>query len=287
MTSTWIVGADGRDSAIGVNLYFSMGGETTPEALEAALQAAGSAVRAPRHSRPEEALRRAMDRLRARRTMRRGLEGRRGHELVLEVEQSGGLDYPLDARFRAVLDANRRPIFTPADHPAVATVMADFERYLAVVTADDLRDWFVTAILSMGALHKVPRGNLYFVPAGVVERVELLMAALTVTTASTFEVEPVASSEGALSWLLRSVVREAEGLRTEIVGDVERAIERGRTLGTRALSTRIDAIEALKEKLVTYEQILGTALPDVSSELEATRAVLVRAVLHAEAEVEV
>lgn len=274
MTGNMVIGDE--EFAIGVNLHFSLSGGVRPEQLEASVKACGLDVPTPKRSRPEEALRRALDRLRDRSTLRRSTS-RKSHEVVVEVENGGTLTYPENRRLKAAIGENKVPVFEPADHPAVETVMNDFAYFSTHITSDDVHAWFLARLHEIGAVHKVQRGNFYFVPKESIAKLEQLKNALSITSSS-FDQEPVAKSDGAVRWVLKALTAEAAEQDEAIREDLEKGV------GKRALENRIKSVDATKQKLAMYEELLGQALPVVQSKLESLRTNLVFAAFEAEAE---
>src|SRR5581483_2410390 len=122
-------------------------------------------------------------------------------------------------------------------------------------------------------------GGVYFIPQQCVEKYRQMVNAIgAAADHSLFEV-PALKSDEAVEAILDAVLREADSECT----NMETELDAG-ALKKRALRARVGKCEALREKVETYEKLLGKSMPKVQERIENLKASVVEAELSVQGE---
>lgn len=266
---------------VGAIVWWVLNGVVSYTKLIESLQASGLDEKLmPPPITADCALRRAAKAQEERRFLARPLGRGIGWAMVQERSTEDGESLTHEVVCKVKLTDTEQMVATPADHPVVALVRADYEAARDAYTPQDVSAWVVRVADSLRCLRLRERGGVYFVPADALPVWKGLVEAIRTAHGGhdLYEV-PAMKSEEAVKAILDAVVREAEEEATQmqqelIDGDI----------GGKALNGRADKVADIKAKVAHYEELLGVTQTALREKLDTLRADLTAAALLALAE---
>jgi hypothetical protein len=257
----------------GALVYWRLNGELSPGHLSIPWVAAGLAeALLPQTPAPSTALARAMRELGSQRKMIRPLDRRGAHALVSERAKDGDLTY--DVELKASLDAAGRPVFTPAGHPYVNKVRADYSRHLDECSSDDVGAWLCKIVRRMDGVALRDTGGFYYIPpTRLAEWTRVVECLAQVSGHRVFQI-PAMNSPDTVAAVVDAVEQEA----AQEAANMEAELTEGK-LGERALNNRYKQCENVEQKVQRYEALLGRGLDTLRTRLEQLRANLAAAAI--------
>jgi len=273
-----IVAVTDNVKTAGLIVYWHMSGAAKHEDLREAWLSEGlSEDLLPTLPTPRCALGRAVAEVKERRQLVRPLAA--GWAFVCEHEEvSGELSYTQIGSVK--LDMIGRLDFSP-DTPSeiCSSVALDYSRILFEHAHPDVSSWLKDQAIRLQGISLRDTGGVWFVPRQSADEWRRIANAIRLASAHVVYEIPALKSSEAVEAILDALSREAG----EAAAKLEEALAAG-DLSERALRSRLSEAIAMEVKLVSYEEQLGKALPDVAGRLEAVRANLAVAVLAKEAE---
>ncbi len=271
-----IVAVQDQVSTAGVVSFWHLSGVVRAEALQEAWAAEGlDSSHLPTLPTPRAALGRAVNEIKERRQLVRVLED--GWAFVSESERDGKLRYVQLGTVK--LDVVGRLQFSD-DTPGEIRVQVgnDYNRILFELSHQDITAWVTDQAKRLNGTALRDTGGVWYLPQAAVEEWRKIARVLRKVSGHLIYEIPALKSNEAIEAILAALSREAE----DEAAAMEAQIVAG-DLGSRALQTRQARATRLEQKLSSYEEALGRAMPELSVRLEGLRANLAAALLAAEA----
>lgn len=194
-----------------------------------------------------------------------------GWAIVNETAQGDDLDYAIDCRVEM---NGAGPKFDPEFHPIAPEVFARFQHNKEHLTQTDVSSWLTKLTDHVRAVSLRDTGGVYFIPREKLPTWEKMVKAIRMSSAHVIHKVPALKSEEAVEAILDAITREAqaevEGLENALVDD---------GLGERALTNRAAKCDDIRQKLETYEGLLGKSLDGFKNKMEDLKANLAAAAL--------
>ena len=267
----------------GAIVLWRLSGAVDSDALSKAWAAAGLHENMlPVPPSPKTALLRAMNEQREARRLVRPLEGREGYAIVDEHARGADLDWQVTCR--ASLDAVGR-IKVEADNDSPATqALADevrraYDRHLLrELSTTDVSGWLAGRLMRIAdGVSLRDGGAVYFIPKHALDGWRQMIGAIRQVSAHAFFHIPALRTDEATEAILDAIASEAQA-----EADSFQAVLVEGKVGGRALRSKAAQCEATERKVTRYEELLGKALPELQSRLEALRANLAVAAIKAD-----
>lgn len=157
------------------------------------------------------------------------------------------------------------------------------EAYFAIsekLSPEDMSDFTVRMLSRQQALSLRNSGGIYFVPRAMLGDWKLMSAAIVAASENRYKLYeiPALISEEAAQALFDAITTEAEAEASELEKELSaHYADEANALGKRALDTRLNRLLAMREKVSTYEELLGKQLTTIADRLESVRAGITQA----------
>lgn len=227
----------------------------------------------PKAPSAHTALARAAKELAGPRTLIRCLQ-RGGWAVVHERPQQDGLDYNVSAQVHL---RDGACLVTPEDFDLADTVKAAFARHQQEVTQTDVSSWLAGLMKACKAVSLRDTGGIYFVPRQSLGDWHWMVQAIRAASNHVIFEMPCMRTDDAVRAIVDALTQEAEAEVAALSEELDKTIEGETKLGGRALDSRLAKADRVKEKVASYETLLGTGLATLHSKLDAVRAQLARA----------
>lgn len=140
----------------------------------------------------------------------------------------------------------------------------------------DVSKWLLDLAYKLGAVSLRDSGGVYFIPRqGVAEWNKIADAVEAGLAGSIFRI-PAMRTADAVAAITDAITAEAAAVAAGVDADMQKTGEE--KLGTRALGTRVKTLETMREKLGTYEELIGRQL-EIRARLDELAANVSAAVL--------
>lgn len=268
---------DAAEGTAGAIVWWRLSGGLDLERMTMAWEAAELNKRLlPDYPSEQTALLRAANFLTDKRLLARPMEGTKGWALVREVAKGEGLDYEVLIRARVTKDQGLKVEAGPNPQAPqlVERLRAEYERFQRELTLGDVSGWMSKLIRTTQAVALRDTGGVYFVPRSHVDTYRRIAGAIHAASGHKLFEVPALRSDEAVEAILDAVIREAEGE----VGSMETELDT-EDLGERALRTRQNRCERMREKVKLYEELLGKSLEGLHKRMEGLEASITTAIL--------
>lgn len=155
-------------------------------------------------------------------------------------------------------------ISNPSD-PRCDAIRGRFEHFRVTFVSEDISLWLPTLMARLDATSLRPGGGFYFVPASTVPQWDAWAEVFRACSGHKLYSDiPAMQTEGMLEAVLDAIVEEAKAT----------VAKQGKKLddtGKRGLKSKEVALEALTEKVMRYEEIIGRKLPEIHSQTNALK----------------
>lgn len=259
----------------GAIVWWKLQGALPIERLEEAWDAAGlDSKLLPPNPRPSDCLVRALREHQSSRQLARPLGRSKGWVLVSEESSGDDLDYTTLVRARLDEDKNLVvDVEHPAGQEAANAMQMAFARYRGLLVTTDVSAWIShTLVPAARAVRLRKSGGIYFVPLDHVDAFRSWVGALRSASDHVVYEVPALKSDEAVEAILAALVAEADQELTAMEGELDTT-----EMGKRALKVRERRCDRMREKVETYEALLGQRMGDLQGRLEGLRASLVEA----------
>lgn len=293
--------AGGEVKEAGASVWWDRGQAVTRGALADAWEAAGlpSALLPPDKS-VEAALHDAMDDLRTKRHLvRRAPDARGGWMIIVETsdatEKEALKAWKGQPQAHAWLDrVGRLQVAFPDNAPEAERTKLEHDLRNAYASrrttldGGEVTGWIKSLLLSLRAILLREDGGVWFVPHTTLPQWHTMADVITAATrTSLHEMTTVFLGDGAdrtVGTILSAIKREAEEAVAKTMNEIAEASAKGKPLGANALASREKRCRDLASKVASYEDLLGTELPEIQERIEGLRAACVTANMVASSE---
>lgn len=274
---TRLIGLTTDIKGAGQRVDWVLSGSFDPMALDAALTAEGVTEPSLRPELPTacDALKLAMRDFAGKRKLVRPLAHRGQFALVIETVQPTGLKHETKITVEVTPIGTLR--FTPPDEDPVLVkhVRQLYEENLLGIGATATGEWLSQRVIPfLDGIRLKERGGDYYVPPTQVDNYRRIKRALASVSRSRLRGMPVLNCEDAVEILL-------EGLAEQFSSECNQLLNELNALGERALETRKNKLEALRQKVARYEATLGQKMPALHEQAEEADGIIVAAMLAA------
>jgi hypothetical protein len=265
----------------GAIVWWRLSGGLQGDKLYDAWDEAGFDVQViPENPAPPTALRRAMNDQKQARRLVRPLEGRKGYAVVNESAKADDLDYDISVR-ASVSVIGMLTVESDYDgsdtQRLIAEVEASYKRHCHELSTQDISSWLSCIVIpKVDGVSLRDTGGMYFIPHDKLAEYSAMVDAVAGVSGHSFFKVPALRSADAVDAILDAVTQEAAAEASKFEADLEAG-----NLGERALSNRVESVEAAEAKVARYEKLLGAAMPELSKRLEQLRANLTVASMQA------
>jgi hypothetical protein len=216
---------------------------------------------------PEVALARAVREHSGRRLLARRVEA--GHWAL--VSETTTEDKKLHHEVVTVARLGKDVLVVEPEHPGIRS---SFAGNLEVLDSNDISNWLIQLARAAKAVSLRPMGGIYFLPKLVLEQFRRYARALESVSGHHVHRIPAMRTDEAVAAVLSAITAEAESEAEAFEKELS-----DNTLGARGFDNRATSAQAMKEKLASYEELLGVSLPALSDKLERLRGSLAAAAL--------
>ena len=223
---------------------------------------------------PEVALHRAMNEVKAQRTLVRPLRAGKWAVVVERVGPEDTLTH--DTVLTVNLNkADELAEYSNPAHDAVQSIDSAFHQHLAKLSQADVSSWLSKMVRDqLKATPLRDSGGVYFVPKDSVETYQAMARALSTATGHMLYTIPALRSDDAVNAVTDAISREVE----DSAASMDEEVGSG-GLGERALATRGERAEQLLEKVAEYEELLGRSLGKLRSNVKGLKRNVATAIL--------
>jgi hypothetical protein len=178
----------------------------------------------------------------------------------------------------ATVDADQL-VIDPPDYRDAGRIEEEYQACLGRLETTDISGWLADTLMTAAkAVSLRDTGGIYFIPREYVDLYTRYTEAIAGVSAHRFFLVPALRSDEAIEAVLDALCREAEQATLTVETELD-----NESLGKRALGTRMDAAEAMLEKVRTYENLLGRGLGQLVKRIEGLKAGITVALLSREA----
>lgn len=268
---------------VGALVYWSGVAPTPLARLQTAWDARGlDAELLPKAPTPAKALGVAMKTLSEKRKLVRPLEHRGVFALTIEhVFENADPIYDPVLRASASRDGQQLKVEAKVGYEhLVEPLRAAYDESLNYVTAVDVMSFLTGALRSLQAVALRPTGGFYFVPRQHIETLGRMFDAVHEACPNTqlFRI-PAMTKKEAIDAISAAIREEADGEIAKVESEITQFYDSGETsMGKRALQTRLERLNTLREKLGTYESLLSTRLAEFHDRMELLAANVMRGI---------
>ena len=264
---------DAQADIAGAVVLWRLGNEVSIAALADAWRAAGLDEKLlPNDPTPAAAMVKALREHDGTRVLVRPL-GRDAWSLVNETVAGETLTYEQIVTVKLVKDV---PVFDPPNHPIVDKLHHDFEHFCQVYTLRELSLWVTERVRGLKAVALRDTGGAYFIPRdGVPFYAKMREILGGLNSECILHQIPAMQSKEAIAAILCELQIESDAE----IAEIEKELGSGEELGKRAIGTRVRSCDALREKIESYERLLGQSLTSLHSRLETLQGGLTAAAL--------
>lgn len=177
--------------------------------------------------------------------------------------------------------------FDVAEHPLIENIRKTYRLHVNCFCRADFSDWFCKILYETCGATTVLRkhGGSYCCPHDTISiwvQVEAIIK--DVTQHYMDSIRCFTSDDCAMASVLHGITKEAESLQDDLDKALEKHVGGSKVLGSRALETLRNNIEAMEAKLKRYEGLLGKSLASVTDELDTIDTAVAHAIIAVEAE---
>jgi len=210
----------------------------------------------------------AKDPITSKRHMVRSATGRGDYEFVTEtLGDDNKLSWTSNVRVRVVGEGDNKQItvtpLTTADMPLAQQIGEAVEHYRQSLISVDVSTWLLDMVSKhVDAVALRERGGFYFIPAGEpLQMWRTIVSALHMVSAHRCSSIPAMRSDDAVEAILAAITREAS---MEMDALESWLMERDE-FSTKGVNANVRHMEALQKKIARYAELLGVALPELTS----------------------